>query len=150
MTSLRNYEPLRLVAEDDKDLALISASLQDAVAKLGDFAWLPDERRFAFVANRFVWECAIDRKVGPFARVRTGVHFNDVLSVQQANLRLDAKEAVVELLAICFKHGEDGGGVITLDFSGGGSVKMMVESINAAMSDLSDPWRTRSKPEHGA
>ncbi|MEL7491327.1 MAG: DUF2948 family protein [Pseudomonadota bacterium] len=150
MTSLRDYEPLRLKVEDARDLSLLSASLQDAVAKLGDFAWLPQERRFAFVANRFVWECAVDRKHGPFARVRAGAHFDDVMSVRQINLRLDVKDAVVELLAIRFEEGEDGGGDILLDFAGGGSVKLTVESINAALSDLSDPWRTRSKPEHQA
>ena len=150
MTSLRNYEPLRLRVEDSKDLSLMSASLQDAVAKLGDFAWLPTERRFAFVANRFVWECAVDRRHGPFARVRSGAHFDDVLAVRQINLRLDVKDAVVELLAVRFEEGEDGGGDILLDFAGGGCVKLTVESINAALSDISDPWRTRSKPDHDA
>lgn len=148
MTSLRNYEALRLLVADERDLSLLSASLQDAVAKLGDFAWRPAERRFAFVANRFVWECAHDRKHGPFARVRTGVHFDDVISVQQQNLRLDVKDAVVELLAIGFVEGEDGTGTISFDFAGGGAVKLDVEAINATLSDISDPWRTRSKPEH--
>ena len=148
MTTLRDYKPLRLIAEDARDLSLMSASLQDAVAKIGDFAYLPDQRRFAFVANRFVWECAHDRRHGPFARVRAGAHFDDVLSVQQHNLRRNVKDAVVELLAIRFDEGLDGSGIITLEFAGGGAIKLEVEIINAALSDMSDPWRTKSKPEH--
>lgn len=148
MTTLRDYQPLRLIAEDKNDLSLMSASLQDAVAKLGDFAYLPTKRRFAFVANRFVWECAVDRKNGPFARVRSGAHFDDVLSVKQSNLRLEAKDAVVELLAIRFEQGADGGGVVTFNFAGGGTILLEVEAINAGLSDMSDPWRTKSKPVH--
>jgi Protein of unknown function (DUF2948) len=122
--------------------------LQDAVAKLGDFAWLPDERRFVFVANRFVWECAGDRRAGPFVRVRAGVHFDDVTSAQFQHLRTEAKDAVVELLSIRFEPGDDGAGEVILDFAGGGAVRLEVESINAYMSDMSDPWRTRAKPNH--
>lgn len=148
MTSLRDYKPLRLMAGDADDLAVISACLQDAVAKLGDFAYVPEERRFAFVANRFVWECCVDRNAGPFVRVRAGTHFDDVKSVKFQHLRTDAKDAVVELLAVRFEPGEDGAGTIVLDFAGGGAVRLEVESVNAYLSDISDPWRTRAKPKH--
>ncbi|MFQ5562499.1 MAG: DUF2948 family protein [Parvularculaceae bacterium] len=148
MTGLRNYKALKLIANDADDLKVLSACLQDAVAKMGDFAFLSDERRFVFVANRFVWEAGADHKVGPFARVRTGAHFNDVLSIKHHHLRTDAQDAVVELLAIRFDPGEDGGGAIVLDFAGGGAIRLDVESVNAQMADISDPWPTRSKPKH--
>ena len=148
MTGLRDYKPLRLMAGDEQDLGIISACLQDSVAKLGDFAYLPAERRFVIVANRFLWECAGKRRAGPFARVRTGAHFDDVKAAQFQHLRSDAKDAVVELLSIAFKAGEDGAGEIVLDFAGGGAVRLEVESINAYLSDISEPWRTRAKPKH--
>lgn len=148
MSSLNDYKPLRLMAGDAEDLEVISACLQDAVAKLGDFAWLPAERRFAFVANRFVWECAGDRRAGPFVRVRSGAHFDDVIATKFQHLRTDSKDAVVELLSIRFEAGADGAGEIILDFAGGGAVRLEVESVNAYMSDLSEPWRTRAKPKH--
>lgn len=148
MPSLKNYQSLRLMASDVEDLGVMSACLQDAVAKLGDMVWLPNERRFAFVANRFVWECAGDRKAGPFVRVRAGAHFDDVKSAKFLHLRMDAKDAVVELLSIRFEPAEDGTGEIILDFSGGGIIRLEVESINAYMSDMSAPWRTRAKPKH--
>ena len=148
MASLKDYKPLRLMAGDAEDLKVLSAVLQDAVAKLGDFAFLPAERRFAFVANRFVWENAVDRRTGPFTRVRAGTHFDDVKSAKFQNLKTDAKDAVVELLAVRFEPGEDGAGEIVLDFAGGGGVRLAVESVNAYLSDISDPWRTRAKPKH--
>lgn len=148
MSSLRDYKPLRLMAGDAEDLGVISACFQDAVAKLGDFAYLPEQRRFAFVANRFLWECAGSGRAGPFARVRAGAHFDDVVAAQFQHLRTDSRDAVVELLSIRFEPGEDGGGVVMLDFAGGGAVRLQVESVNAYMSDISEPWRTRAKPNH--
>jgi len=136
------------MAGDAEDLGVISACLQDAVAKLGDFSFLPDDRRFAFVANRFVWECAGKGRAGPFARVRAGAHFDDVKSAKFQHLRDDAKDAVVELLSLRFEPGEDGAGEIILDFAGGGVIRLEVESVNAYMSDMSEPWRTRAKPKH--
>lgn len=148
MTDLRNYRALRLLAADEEDLKIISTCLQDAVAKIGDFAWLPAERRFAFVANRFLWEAGGDKRVGPYWRTRVGAHFGDVREVKRLNLRSEPKDAVIELLAIRFEAGEDGGGVILLDFAGGGVIRLTVDAINAEMHDLSEPWRTTSKPAH--
>ncbi|MBY0423506.1 MAG: DUF2948 family protein, partial [Parvularculaceae bacterium] len=142
MVDLRDYKPLRLVAGDADDLAVLSACLQDAIVKVGDCAYIPKQRRFAFVANRFVWECAADRVRGPFARVRVGAHFDDVISVRQQSIRADAKDAVLELLALRFDPGPDGGGAVTLDFAGGGAIRLDVESVNAQMADLTAPWST--------
>lgn len=150
MADLRDYKPLRLVAEDADDLAVLSACLQDAIIKVGDCAYLPKQRRFAFVANRFVWECAADRKRGPFARVRAGAHFDDVIAVRQQNIRADAKDAVLELLALRFDRAADSGGAVVFDFAGGGAIRLEVEAVNAHLSDLTAPWSTQRKPTHKA
>lgn len=150
MTDLRNYRALRLLAADAEDLEVISACLQDAVAKVGDFIWLPGSRRFAFVANRFLWEAGGDKRAGPFWRTRVGAHFDDVRKVKRLHIRSDAKDAVVELLSIRFEPGEDGAGEIFLDFAGGGAIRLSVDAINAEMRDISEPWRTRAKPAHDA
>ena len=49
---------LKLVALDADDLAIMSAHLQDAVTKVADMAFLPREKRFAMVLNRFDWTTA--------------------------------------------------------------------------------------------
>ena len=59
---------LKLIVLDADDLAVISAHLQDAVLKVGDLAYLPAERRFAALGNRFDWADALrdgDRRVRP-------------------------------------------------------------------------------------
>src|SRR5262245_44963174 len=124
------------MAADADDLQVISACLQDAVLKIGDFAYLPNERRFAFVANRFLWELADADKGALFWRTRVGAHFDDVRGVKQLNIRGDAKDAVVQLLSVRFEATGDGTGVVILDFAGGGAIRLDVESINCEMRDL--------------
>jgi len=51
-------EQLKLIALDADDLKVLSAHLQDAVLKIVDMAYLPSEKRFAAVLNRFDWMTA--------------------------------------------------------------------------------------------
>ena len=39
-------------------------------------------------------------------------------------------------------------GAVTFDFAGGGAIRLEVESINCELRDLSQPWRTRTRPAH--
>lgn len=147
--SINNYEPLGLIAADTDDLQVVSAVMQDAVAKVGEMAFLPRARRFALLANRFVWEEGATKERGPWHRVRTGLHFEDVARVRTKALDLGNKGAVVSILAVAFEpDGEEGAGTITLSLGGGGAIALDVESINAAAEDLSPPWRTQNRPDH--
>ena len=49
---------LKIIARDAEDLAVVSACLQDALIPLNEMRYLPQERRFIMVANRFRWERA--------------------------------------------------------------------------------------------
>jgi len=49
-------QALQLLAEDQDDLAVISAALQDAIAKVGDISYEAKARRLTIALNRFRWE----------------------------------------------------------------------------------------------
>jgi len=136
-----------LAAEDAEDLEIVSARLQDAVAHLKDLAWLPKTRRFAALFNRFKWE---DKRASANLRVRSLLHFDDVLSVQSKGLKRGAPDAVVSLLAVRFtpKGAEDPAGTVELVFSGGGAIKLEVECIDAGLSDVGGEWAARGRPGH--
>ncbi len=138
-------EPLRLLAEDADDLAVISAAVQDAIARVGDLEWDARGRRFTLALNRYRWE-APGMLLG--GRVRAGLQFGSVLAVRSRNLRREAADAVVELLAISFEPGESPGGDIRLAFAGGGDLVLTVECVDAALADISAPWATPSTPAH--
>lgn len=135
---------LKLLAEDAEDIAVISATLQDAVAKVGDIAFEPKARLLTVAFNRFRWEA--DAK----QRVRTALQIAGVMKVQSRKLRRDRKSSVVELLAITFEPGEAPGGVITFSFAGDADLRAEVECIDAVLADVSQPWPTPRAPAHEA
>lgn len=140
----RTPQPLRLLAQDAEDLAVISAALQDAVGKLGDIRYEPAARRLTLAFNRFCWEA----RAPSAERVRAALQIGGVLSVKARKLRRDAPQSVVELLAVGFEPAEAPGGTVTLTFAGGGDLRCAVECIDAALADVSAPWSTRRAPAH--
>ena len=137
---------LKLMAEDEEDLAILSAHVQDAVMRIGDVAYLPKSRRFALFINRYCWEGCGDDAIGE--RIRAGLHFDNVLKVQSLNVKRDNPDAVVELLALRFTPRDDGAGVVDLLLAGGGAIRLEVEAIDASLRDLSGPWPARARPAH--
>jgi len=140
--------PRTLLAEDAADLEVISAHLQDAVAKVRDLVYLPKRRRFAALFNRFQWEAGARRGN---LRLQSGLHIDGVLSAKSSNIKRGAPDAVVSLLAIRFtpKPPDGPDGTIELIFSGGGVLKLEVECIDASLSDISGVWAARGRPAHG-
>jgi hypothetical protein len=134
--------PLRLIAEDAEDLAVISAALQDAVAKIGDISFDKAARTVTLAVNRYRWE----KKGGE--RVRAGLQISSVLSVKARNLKQGVKDAVVDLLAVRFEPGEAPAGAIVLNFAGGGDLRCEVECIEVVLADVSLAWPSRTKPKH--
>jgi hypothetical protein len=142
---------LKLIAMDDEDLSVLSVQLQDAVLRIEDMAFLPRERRFAAILNRFDWLSAAGDGQGadaPYERRRCALRFERVTGAQFQNLALDDKSAALELLAITFEPGQLPGGTIMLVFCGGGAIRLNVEVIEAELRDLGPIWKTGAKPEH--
>ena len=137
-------EPLGLLAEDADDLKVISAALQDAVAKLGDIKWEPSARKLTIALNRFRWEAGGEAG----ERVRAALQLGGVQSVQARKLRRDAPRAVVSLLAVEFEPGEAPGGVVLLRFSGDADLRCEVECLDVVLADVSAPWGARGTPTH--
>jgi hypothetical protein len=55
---------------------------------------------------------------------------------------------VLSLLTLTFAPDDAPQGTITLTFAGGGAVRLTVECIEAALTDLGAAWATARKPEH--
>ena len=135
-------QPLRLLAQDADDLAVISAAMQDAVAKVGDISFEPKAGRLTVAFNRYRWEA------GGGERVRSALQLGGVLKVETRKIRRDAPEAVLEILAMTFEPGEAPGGVVTLSCAAGGDIRATVECVEAVLADVSQPWPTPRKPAH--
>jgi hypothetical protein len=136
--------PLKLLAQDAEDLAVVSAALQDAVAKIGDIRWDASARTLTLACNRFRWESGARKG----ERIRSALQLGDVTGVQARKLRRDAKGAVVELLSVAFEPGEAPGGAVLLTFAGGGDLRVTVDCLDVILADVSEPWSTPRKPGH--
>jgi hypothetical protein len=138
-------DPLKLIALDADDLAIVSAHLQDAVLKVADFVYLPAEKRFALAARRFDWEGA---QHGHRRRRLAALHFERVSSVRSSKLDVKATDQVLSLLAITFATTDDPAGTVTLNFSDGAAIRLEVECIEVQMKDLGPVWEAVATPEH--
>jgi len=140
--------PLKLLALDEEDLAVVSSHLQDAVVRVGDMAYVPSQKRFAALVNRFDWESAAGKDAGDYERRRTALRFDRVLRARHKDLRPEKPDRVLSLLAIQFEAGEAPGGKIMLFFSGDVLIQLEVECVEAELRDLGPSWSTRRKPQH--
>lgn len=136
-------DALKLRAEDAEDLAVISAILQDSLVTVGEMAWLPDEKRFVMIANRFRWEPDIAGEHQDFERILSGLRIDGVTRVQRRGFSLKDKDGLLALLAIRVEEG-----ALLFHFAGGGSIRLEVERILCHLDDLGEPWPTRWRPKH--
>lgn len=154
---------LKLIALDAEDLQIISAHLQDAIVRVGDMTYLPREKRFAALLNRFDWDRAINppkgggagkkrgRNASAFERRRTGLRLERVLGAKVHGVNLGERKTALELLAITFEptgEAETPGGDVTLTFSGGAAIRLSVECLELEMRDLGAAWAAKSVPQH--
>lgn len=149
---------LKLIALEPEGLQIVSAHLQDAVLTIADIAYLPREKRFAALLNRFDWSeahragepAARGADKPAFARRRTALRFERVTAARLKGIDLTDKKRVLNLLAIQFE-GHDGAepaGFVSLIFAGDAEIRIDVECIETEMRDLGAVWATDSKPEH--
>jgi len=144
---MRAQTGLRLLAEDPGDLEIIAAAAQDALVRVGDLFFDPKIRRFSALINRFRWEQA--DQSGPFERVKAAISFEGVLNVRSRKIRLDAPDAVAEILSISFTpEAEPPGGQVRIVLAGDGEILIGVECLDAVLADMGEPWRTPRKPAH--
>jgi hypothetical protein len=119
--------------------------LQDSNAKVADMAFLPREKRFAMLVDRFDWTS----DDGTAIRRRAGVHFDRVLKAQVRGFDLKDKEATLNLLAVEFAETDPPSGEVILLFSEDAAILLEVECLEAAMSDLGPSWPARERPRRG-
>ena len=137
--------PLALRAEDQADLRIVSALVQDAILPASEIGYDPKARRLALLVNRFRWEDAERARAEgrDYERVRALLVLHDVVSLRSDGVSRDA-DTVLELLALDWRPGEDGTGRLSLEFAGDGTLAAEVECINVELRDVTRPYRAVS------
>jgi hypothetical protein len=140
-------DQLKFVVLDEEDLEIASTHLQDAVVKVCDVLWRPQEKRVVVAVNRFDWE-AVQTGNPEYRRRRAAVRFERVLSCKCRDVSPAGKDAVLNLLAVEFSETDAPAGVVTLTFSGGATLRLDVECLEAELADLGPSWTTAACPAH--
>src|SRR5262245_26223489 len=144
---------MKLRARDAEDIAILSACLQDALVNVREMKFLPSERRFVLIANRFRWETS-GKPVPPpakiesgtdapfveehgdhaqYERTHSGVCFEGVRAVRSKGLSGPFRPRFLELLALQLEPG-----AILLCFADGATVRLEVDGIRVYLEDLGE------------
>lgn len=138
---------LKLMAEDDADLQIIGAAVQDALVRMKDVTLNKKAHRFTAMLSRFRWENA--GQYGPYERIRSALSFEGVLAVKSRHVRADDGESLASILSVAFvADAEPPGGQVRLVLAGGGEIMLQVECLDALLVDMGDPWPTPRRPDH--
>lgn len=131
--------PLKLIALDADDLAVISTHVQDARVQSSDIIWRQGEKRLVVGMSRLDWEQTLVGETEP-CRLVSALRFDRVLACKSRNIDLATPEAVLELVGIEF-HPRDGrdeepSGSALLLFAQGGAIRLDVECLECELTDL--------------
>ncbi len=140
---------MQLMAASADDLQVVSALVQDGVARIRDLQRDVAARRFTLGLNRFRWEMVSEGKQP--SRVRTGLMIEGVSAVRTQQLSRANPDAVIDVLSLSFTPDEKNppAGVLCIVLAGGGQIELNVECIDVTLADVSKTWRTRHQPDHG-
>jgi hypothetical protein len=151
--------PIRLMAKDAEDLAVVAACLQDAVVPLAEMRFLKEERQFVMLVNRFRWERAsraeVPNRDASFAdadargtgdeRINSGLCVDRVTAVRSRGLDPEKPSRFLELITI----GLDGPNKLNILFAGGGAIQLEIEMLSLFLQDFGEAWPTQWRPDHG-
>jgi hypothetical protein len=138
---------LKLIALDKDDLAVVSAHLQDAEVKVADVLWRPQEHRLVLGLDRFDWLAAYAAEP-QLRRCRSALRFERVRACKCKNVDPAGKDAKLNLLAVEFTESDAPAGTVTLTFSGGRTLRIEVECLEAELADIGPSWATAAVPAH--
>lgn len=138
----RKIRHLKLKAETAEDLSVISSAVQDSILRVEGIIYDAKKRSLMFGLQRFRHESE-----SPY-RITSGLRFDSILSVKSSGIDLAKKEAFLVLLSVKFEEIDLPAGLVTLEFSGNGTVVAEVECLDALLLDRGEPWKTQSIPKH--
>ena len=128
---------LKLRAEDDEDLAIITACLTGAIGCGNEMAYDREARRFAAILVRPLWEKAAAEQPA-LGRRRAGRHFDHVNAVRYRRFDRGAPHALLHLVSIVSVPLSERFGII-LSFQSGGEVFLEVDKLSGQLRDLDAP-----------
>lgn len=142
-------ERLRLKATDDEDLEVLAGVLQDAPMPLAEVTHLADEKRFAALFHRYLYE-HVHEATSPedLRQVDCALVFEGVVAAEAWDIGGLGGAGTVELMTIVSEDKAPTGVSITLVFHGGGHIRLEAEGVHGRLADIGEPRRAERRPRH--
>jgi hypothetical protein len=132
--------PVKLIALDEDDLAVISAHVQDAVVKADDIVWRQGDKRLVIGMSRPDWEQTLSGETSP-PRLISALRFDRVLACRSRRIERDRPHARFEMVGVEFHAGAPPGGSVVLMFGDGAALRLDVECLECELVDLGEDGR---------
>lgn len=134
-------KPMRVLAQDPRDVAVFSAILQDAVGTVADVSYLSRKRQVAMLLNRFRWEDQeAARTAGrPLERVRCLLLIEGVSAFRAQGFGPQDHGLVFSILSLEFAGADDGSGRLEVILAGDGMFAVDVECLELRLQDVARP-----------
>ncbi len=146
---------LKLLAQDEQDVQVIAAVLQDAIAPVSEMAFRAEDKNFVMIVHRFRWDCvpsSPDGFVAPkseegcdcvFERIACALDVEGVESVQYQGFNQESPGTMLELLTI-----EVDGDFLQMIFAGGAKMRLKLANWRLKVVDFGESWPTTHRPRH--
>jgi hypothetical protein len=133
--SMAPPNPLKLIALDADDLAVISAHVQDARVQACDIIWRQGEKRLVIGMSRLDWDQTLCGEPAS-RRLIAALRFDRVLACKSRKIDMERPEALLELIGIEFCQADPPSGSALLLFNHGGALRLDVECLECELTDL--------------
>jgi len=144
---------LKLLAQDEQDIQVIAAVVQDAIAPVCDMVYRRADKNFVLVMQRFMWDCE-DEKGEPaqspeecvtrvYERISCALDIEGVESVQYQGFDPDDASWMLDLLTMVLD-----GDSLQLVFAGGAKLKLKLGDWRLKLLDFGESWPTTHRPRH--
>ena len=127
--------PLKLMALDVDDLAVISTHVQDARVQACDIIWRQAEKRLVVGMSRLDWEQTLCGETAS-RRLISALRFDRVLACKSRKIDPNSPDAILDLLGIEFYQADPPGGSALLLFGHGGVLRLDLECLECELTDL--------------
>ena len=158
-TVIMKKNRFRVRVESVADLSIVSSMLQDSIIPIADLKYIPHEKKFYMVSQRFCWELCQDQRDGViaaktdqpkksvdnqiFERVVCALVFDDIDSVRVRGLDVRDRGQFLNFLSFNFECQH-----LDLIFSDHKTIRLTTRVLSFIAEDVGQSWPTTRRPVH--
>ena len=135
-----NYKPLKLRAEDDNDLEILSKCLFEAIFFDSEMTFLKEKGTFFMSVERFTWECS-EAQDENLLQVLCIIQIQGVNSFIVENILDKKSKGLHSLVSIAYDKG-----ILMFIFDQKASIRFSVRDLKLYIEDVSNPIKPALVP----